>query len=978
MQRTWRRLWEKNIRQRGGRKFAQFVTVGIIVASLSTAYGANSSDGSIYSGQGRINSSSNGLVITQNSNVMGIKWSDFSIGSNEAVVFVQPGTNSLAINRVIGTNPSNIFGTLSANGKIFLINPNGVLFAKGSSVNVAALGVSTSSAITDDEIIAGTIKSTGDLKSSIKNEGNISASDVALYGNLVNNTGVIQANTIRLVGNDIVLDSGSNTSAAGELDMKSDVNATGSGTVSINSNANVQAGKAVVYYNPVAYNDAQTKSDTTGNPYTSLIQTPNLTAYMLVNKATDLQNINNNLKGIYAVNQDILLTDEFTPLGVFAGTLDGEGYTIDGLKISSNDTSVGLFHQLNNAQINNLNFTNVLINGGSNSSYVGTLAGVALNSSINGVSVKSGSVTLQEDPTENSTGYVAGVVGKSASSSLTAAYNDATIKAYGAKRHAGGIVGMNYNGSLISNSVNDGSVSINAGGTELAGNYSSGYAYAGGIAAYNYYNSTVENSTNNGSVSGDAQNLDYVGGVVGSNWNGSTVTGSTNNGTVDGGQNLSSNIGGIVGGNGNLIESSEDSILAKGSSVLNSFNNGTVEGYGKWIGGIAGVNYNGSLIDGATNNGAVKGDGNSDIGGIVGYNQNSVIFNSSNLGNISDDFGKDSDSYLTNEKFENMILDKNVRMDSNQEVKGNVSGIYRNMGGIAGSSVGSTYIGDTNNGAINSVLSFSNVGGIVGLSKGDTISGASNTAPILGYTNSNIGGIVGFAYNNSLVDTATNFGTVGSFGAAAKGQNILYNDSSNVGGIAGWIYGGSGDMTTTVYSSQNFANMVRDNGWHIGGIAGQSTNGAVVNNSMNSGIIEAAGTRSYAGGITGANYDSFIEASTNMGAISNDKMYGYAGGITGTNWGGGSITGSINTGIISTLGDAASNAGGISGANGLESTISESLNFGDIFGGTGSSSRAGGIVGWNTSGSQVTDSLSTGSVVAGKGAKTGSSVGLSN
>ncbi len=83
-----------------------------------------------------------------------INWQGFSIGGSEHVNFTQPSASSVTLNRVMGTDPSAIFGRLTANGQIFLTNPNGVLFARGASVDVGSLFATTLS-IQDQDFLAG-------------------------------------------------------------------------------------------------------------------------------------------------------------------------------------------------------------------------------------------------------------------------------------------------------------------------------------------------------------------------------------------------------------------------------------------------------------------------------------------------------------------------------------------------------------------------------------------------------------------------------------------------------------------------------------------------------------------------------------------------------------------------------------------------------------------------------------------------------
>ncbi|WP_175888456.1 filamentous hemagglutinin N-terminal domain-containing protein, partial [Burkholderia contaminans] len=107
----------------------------------------------------------------------------------------QPGTTSIALNRVVGNNGSQIHGQLDANGKVFLVNPNGVLFGSGAQINVGGLVASTQN-IADADFLAGNYRFSGNSTASIVNDGRITAADggsVALLGARVSNNGVIQA-----------------------------------------------------------------------------------------------------------------------------------------------------------------------------------------------------------------------------------------------------------------------------------------------------------------------------------------------------------------------------------------------------------------------------------------------------------------------------------------------------------------------------------------------------------------------------------------------------------------------------------------------------------------------------------------------------------------------------------------------------------------------------------------------------------------
>src|SRR5688572_15619108 len=67
------------------------------------------------------------LTINQTTCRLIINWSDFSIGRGETTSFLQPSATSIAVNRVLASKPSKIYGNLEANGIVYLINPNGIL-----------------------------------------------------------------------------------------------------------------------------------------------------------------------------------------------------------------------------------------------------------------------------------------------------------------------------------------------------------------------------------------------------------------------------------------------------------------------------------------------------------------------------------------------------------------------------------------------------------------------------------------------------------------------------------------------------------------------------------------------------------------------------------------------------------------------------------------------------------------------------------
>ncbi|MDI6745694.1 MAG: filamentous hemagglutinin N-terminal domain-containing protein [Rhodocyclaceae bacterium] len=184
-----------------------------LAVSLMMTFGANvfalPVDGVVTAGGASFSSTASSTTITQTTSNVAINWQSFSIGAGEAVQFIQPSSSSVALNRVLGADPSNIFGSLSANGKVFLVNPNGILFAPGASVNVSGLVASTLN-ISDSDFMASNYKFSG-TGGTVLNQGTINADGgyVALLGASVSNQGTIVARlgTVALAaGNAITLD----------------------------------------------------------------------------------------------------------------------------------------------------------------------------------------------------------------------------------------------------------------------------------------------------------------------------------------------------------------------------------------------------------------------------------------------------------------------------------------------------------------------------------------------------------------------------------------------------------------------------------------------------------------------------------------------------------------------------------------------------------------------------------------------------
>ncbi len=171
------------------------LAVALVVGSGWAAAQNLPSGGHIVGGSGSISQNGQTLTITQDSPRLATDWTSFNIGKGHTVQFVQPSASAAALNRVVGNDVSTIQGALKANGQVFLVNPNGVLFTQSAQVDVGALVASTLSIATDD-FMAGRLRFEGDSRAAVVNQGHLHAAEggsVALVAARIENVGEIAA-----------------------------------------------------------------------------------------------------------------------------------------------------------------------------------------------------------------------------------------------------------------------------------------------------------------------------------------------------------------------------------------------------------------------------------------------------------------------------------------------------------------------------------------------------------------------------------------------------------------------------------------------------------------------------------------------------------------------------------------------------------------------------------------------------------------
>ena len=209
-----------------------------IAAVFSQAVLANPVGPSVGSGSATFATSGNTLTVTNSPNAV-INWQQFNIGQNETTRFVQQSAQSSVLNRIGGQNASQIMGTLQSNGKVFLINPNGILFGAGSVIDVAGL-VASSLNLSDANFLANKLIFDGGGFGAVSNLGTISTplgGSVYLIGSNVSNQGVITSPQ-----GQILLAAGSSVSLIDSAGPELSVTLTANGNKAVNLGTVTAAG----------------------------------------------------------------------------------------------------------------------------------------------------------------------------------------------------------------------------------------------------------------------------------------------------------------------------------------------------------------------------------------------------------------------------------------------------------------------------------------------------------------------------------------------------------------------------------------------------------------------------------------------------------------------------------------------------------------------------------------------------------------
>lgn len=827
---------------------------------------------------GNFNYNSNGLELDvhQNGQNAVIKWGSFDVGGSATVNFWGP-ENHNTLNYVNGGNMSQIYGTINANnnGNIFIVNPAGVQIGNSAQINVGSLYVSNKY-LNESKL--------GDFNGS--NINNLIDFSKTANAELMSLGNINAATNVTFDGDRIVLDTervifeNTNPNIKPTLNIKT----TNADSVVLGYDAYDEDSK----YNHTVNKEKTfniTKVNINNNGPDNITVTEEaatVKGYMWVEDVKQLQAINTNLNGNYALRNSIDATSTeqngFISIGsvndAFKGKFDGIDYNIFGLTIKNGGENTGLFGYTNNATISNVTLVGGSITGSNN---VGAIVGNANNTTLTNV-VNSAAVSGDSN--------VGGIVGRATNTTVEDAINTGTIEGNSKNEtNVGGLIGEmkdsntadNYKSQIIGNSYNLGDVSGN------------GHNVGGLVGSAS--NSTIGDGTNLVYNRMDVTGAYNVGGIVG-NMEGTTVQNAENSGTVTaigyddgnytfhtdytgngystgGSKTVDVNVANVGGIAGTSSSSTIIDVLNTGDVSSSKVKEQEQEYYAAGnVGGIVGSAVDTNITNATNRENEVRGAHN--VGGVAGYFGNSSDDDSSLDYTVTNGINDGGDIMATGARYGNDFVRETIRHDYNAAADSNNDGKYivGNIGGVIGYMDGNNVyvtnsanrgtvhtldITDQNN--IKDASTAANVGGVVGkIDRGNTItidsgnvneaavSNSYNTGDVRGYTA--IGGIVGMMYNGEIAGSY-NLGNIMSTRISAGGTIPL-----NMGGIVGDTTENS-SARAYLYDVYNKGQIGDETytykGRHVGGIAGRLS--GTIEKAYNAGEIYNAAA--VTGGIVG-------------------------------------------------------------------------------------------------------------------------------
>jgi filamentous hemagglutinin family protein len=948
------------------------------------------------------------VTVTQSTGKAIINWQTFNIGTGETTQFVQPNSSSVTLNRVTGNLGASVLdGTLTANGQVFLVNPDGILFGTGSKINTGSF-LATTNDIHSADFMAGRYQFNipGRPDASIVNLGTITAQNggfAALVAPGVRNSGTITAN-LGTVG----LAAGNNFS----LDFYGDRLITLGVSDSIAAKViDVATGQPL---NALVQNDGKLKANG------GRVELTAAAARQVVDSV-----INNT--GIIEANS-IGSRNGMIVLGAATAATKPGGVPTQTIKLSGTILAAGKQKNTKGGTIivsgENIQVTSATIDasgqaaggkvliggdvgGGHGNAAVAAIPMAALESF---VVPTASNVSVDSATTINASAKANGSGGKVVIWSDQATTFYGTVKAQGGTRSGnGGFVETSGHQALSFDGIVDTGASHGKSGTLLLDPLNATIDVNPGNEVIT--TSSIENALTTGNVvvstnvvGAEPGNIAVVAPVT---WFSSNTLSLNANNNIAINAAISSPNGGLT-----LNASSFGLINATASVVVGNFNLQS----GNWsqvTPNLPILSANDFQISGGSFLRVIGGNGTSsspyqitDVYGLQGIGSSASLLSSSwALANNVDatgvaywnggagfvPIGTSPSPFVfqsftgtfdgQNHSINNLAINSSnfylglFALIGNGGVVRNVSlanayvfgtgsnNSFRDVGVVAGENDGTiTNVSVTSSNAV--ISSSGSVGGLVGNNTGSILQSTASTTVTANNPTAvsvSIGGLVGSNDGIGTFGTINQSSATGTVSAAIglAGGLVGYNIGTVSQSFAtGSVYGGS-----SVNNGQTF-------GSTSGGLVGQ--NGGLVSDSYATGQVSSASGD--AGGLVGANFSPgglpapVILRSYAIGAV-NAGDGGIAGGLTAVN--AGSITQTFATGPVT--GGSDSLVGGLVGTNSLSYSLSnapvtilQSYAIGSVTG--GANSRVGGLVADNI-GATISQSYSTGSV-SGAGSST--------
>ncbi|GAB3040273.1 hypothetical protein GCM10027285_26440 [Oleiagrimonas citrea] len=751
--------------------------------------------GQVVGGQAAITQNNDTLTVHQTSQNAIIDWQSFDIGSGYTVRFDQPGSSSVALNRVLGSDPSAIYGHLDANGQVFLVNPNGIYFAPGTSVDVGGIVASTLD-IANQDFLSGNYHFTGASTAGVRNDGRLRAHDggyVALLGANVSNHG-----SIVTPGGAAALGAGDRVSL----------------TLTGNHLLNFEVSGAAL--NALAHNGGLIRADggkviLSAKARDALLQTVvNNSGQIQAQTVTDHDGTIELLGGDSGTVQVGGTLDASAPNGGDGGFIETSGTHV---KIAGDATVTS--HAASGADghwlIDPQDFT-IAASGGD-------MTGAALSTALGG-----GNVTIQSTTggtAGNGDIFVNDTVAWSANTLTLNAYRDIVVNTamngsgtaglaleYGQGSASGVInsVASDYIVHAPINLANTGSFSIKMGtsGSTI------GYTIITSLGTAGDASTTPSTMTLQG-VTGGSMSANYVLGAdidasTTANWNPDGFGGYYGFDPIGDGSGGSTFTGRFDGLGHTISNLTTRAHLAFAASLFGYTSNSSIRNIGMVGGSVTGIRY---------------------AGGLVGYAIGGTIDNAYATGTVSTTSTNDSAGGL---------VGVNSGTISNAYATGNVNGTT-NTGGLVGQNTGTI----SNAYATGNVVGDSEVGGLIGLNLGSSskISNVYASGNVSG-NGIRIGGLIGYSSNGSISN------------AYATGD---VSGGSIVGGLLGYVYAST---VSNVYATGKVSGS-SDVGGLVGrkdALFGTITNGywdtTTTGKGTNAGYGYLTGTATGGGGLTTA------------------------------------------------------------------------------------------------------------------------------